>query len=311
MGAYRRPRSSVKLARWLDGRSDRFYGIALVAAATTLWSTAGLYVRFLDLDLWTMQAWRALFAALSLFALIGIANGRRTLPTIRSIGWPGVAAVPISAISAVSYIAALKLTTVANVLVVYATVPLVAASIAFLWGGERITRQSLVASVVALAGIAVMAGAATRPGDIAGNALSFVMTLTFAILLVMVRRFPGLAMAPVNALGAALAAVICWPLMAGGVPSLGELLVLALFGATTTGLSYLLFLTGARYIPSSEAGLVGLIEVVLGPLWVWLAFGEQPGRPAIIGGGLVLAAVVWYLPNRSPRPEQGGGSRAP
>lgn len=301
MGAYWRPRPSVKLARWLDGHSDRVYGITLVAAATTLWSTAGLYVRLLDLDLWTMQAWRAFFAALSLFALIGVANGRRTLSTIWAIGWPGVAAVPISAISAVSYIAALKLTTVANVLVVYATVPLVAATIAFLWGGERITRRSLIASIVALAGIVVMAGAATRPGDIAGNALSFLMTLTFAILLVMVRRFPALAMAPVNALGAALAAVICWPLMAGGSPSLGELLMLALFGATTTGLSYLLFLTGARYIPSSEAGLVGLIEVVLGPLWVWLAFGEQPGRPAIIGGGLVLAAVIWYLPNRSLR----------
>jgi drug/metabolite transporter (DMT)-like permease len=199
----------------------------------------------------------------------------------------------------------LKFTTVANVLVVYATVPFVAAAVAYLWIGEKLGRRTLIASAVALVGISVMAGAATRPADIAGGALSLLMTATFAVLLVMARRYPSLAMAPINALAALLCAIFCWPLVPSGMPTLTELLILAVFGATTTGLAYLLFLTGGRLIPSSEAGLIGLLDVVLGPLWVWLAFGEEPGVPALIGGGLVLAALLWYLSDGLRRSEPG------
>src|SRR5579859_3175662 len=108
----------------------RVYGIVLVAAASILWSTAGLFVRLLDadgpLDLWTMLTWRAVFAAMSLFLVIALQHRGGTLRAIRAVGWPGIAAVPVAAISMVGYVAALKLTTVANVMVIYATVPFVA-----------------------------------------------------------------------------------------------------------------------------------------------------------------------------------------
>ena len=275
--------------------SGRAYGIVLVTAATVFWSTGGLFVRVLDLDVWTMLAWRSLFAALSLLFVVVIPNGRNAARTFRAMGGPGLAAIPISAISMFSYVAALKLTTVANVMTVYATVPFVAAGIAFLWIGERVERRVLIASGIALLGVVVMAGAATRPQDLAGNGLALLMTATFGIVLVLARRYPLIAMAPVNAIAAGLCALACWPLMAGAIPTPSQLLILALFGITTTSLSYLLFLTGGRHIPSSEAGLIAMLEVVLGPLWVWLVFSEQPGKAALIGGGLVLAAVIWYL----------------
>ena len=101
--------------------------------------------------------------------------------------------------------------------------------------------------------------------------------------------------APVNVLGTAICVAACWPLMQPVLPSTRDLLVLALFGATTSGLAYMLFLTGSRLIPSSEAGLIALLDVVLGPLWVWLVFAEEPGLAALIGGGIVLTALVWYL----------------
>jgi drug/metabolite transporter (DMT)-like permease len=279
----------------MEQTRDRAYGLALVTGAAIVWSTAGLFVRTLNLDLWTMLAWRSLFASLSLILLVIAQNGRQSRQAFASIGWPGLAAVPVSAISMVSFVAALKFTTVANVMIVYATVPFVAAGMAFVWLGERASRRVLLASAIALAGILVMAGAATRPEDIAGNSLAFLMTLTFGVLLVMARRYPSMNMAPINAAAAALSAAVCWPFMAAAIPSLDEMLILALFGFTTTALAYLLFLTGGRYIPSSEAGLVGLLDVVLSPLWVWMAFAEQPGFATLIGGGIVVAAVAWYL----------------
>jgi drug/metabolite transporter (DMT)-like permease len=181
------------------------------------------------------------------------------------------------------------------VLVIYATVPFLAALLAYLWIGEQVQRRVLAASAVALVGVLIMAGSATRPQDIAGNALAFLMTLTFAGLVVMARRYPSLGMAPINALGSVLCALLCWPLMTGATPTAYQLVVLALFGVTNTALAFMLFLIGGRHIPSSEAGLIGMLDVVLGPFWVWLVFAEEPGAPALAGGGLVLAAVLWYL----------------
>jgi drug/metabolite transporter (DMT)-like permease len=271
------------------------YGVALVTAAAVLWSTGGLFVRLLDLDVWTMLAWRSLFAALSLALVVAIQNRQHALRAVRAIGWPGLAAIPIAVVSMGAYVIALKLTTVANVMIVYATVPFVAAGVAFLWIGERVRSRVLLASALALVGIVIMAGSSTRFQDVAGNAIAFLMTLAFATQLVMARRNPALEMSSINAIAAAMCALICWPFAAPAIPSLDQLAVLALFGITTTALAYLLFLTGGRYIPSGEAGLIGLLDVVLGPFWVWLAFAEQPGRAALIGGGLVLASVLWYL----------------
>ncbi|MFI5014878.1 MAG: DMT family transporter [Hyphomicrobiales bacterium] len=279
----------------MDPKGARAYGMALVTVAAVLWSTAGLFVRLLDLDVWTMLAWRSLFAALSLASVVAIQNGQHTIRAVRAMGRPGLAAIPIAVVSMGSYVIALKLTTVANVMVVYATVPFVAAGVALLWIGERAAFRVLLASAIALIGILIMAGSATRPQDIAGNGVAFLMTLAFGTQLVMARRYPSLEMSSINAIAAALCAVICWPLTAAAMPSPLQLVILALFGMTTTALAYILFLTGGRHIPSGEAGLIGLIDVVLAPFWVWLAFGEQPGRAAIIGGGLVLASVLWYL----------------
>src|ERR1051326_2518524 len=102
------------------------YGVALVSAAAVLWSTGGFFVRLLDLDVWTMLAWRSLFAALSLALVVMVQNRQHALRAVRAIGWPGLAAIPIAVVSMGAYVIALKLTTVANVMIVYATVPFVA-----------------------------------------------------------------------------------------------------------------------------------------------------------------------------------------
>jgi len=279
----------------MDQVGARAYGMALVTVAAVLWSTGPLFVRLLDLDVWTVLVWRSLFAALSLTLVVGLQNGRQTIRSVRTIGRPGLVAIPLAAIGMGSYVIAVKLTTVANVMVVYATVPFVAAGVALLWTGEKAASRVLLASAIAFVGIVIMAGTATRPQDIAGNAVAFLMTLAFGTQLVMARRYPWLEMASINAIAAAFCALICLPLATAITPSPLQLVILALFGATNTALAFLLFLKGGRYIPSGEAGFIGLIDVLLAPFWVWLAFAEQPSQAAIVGGGLVLASVLWYL----------------
>jgi drug/metabolite transporter (DMT)-like permease len=278
---------------WVGSRS---YGVTLVALAGVLWSTGGLFVRALEaLDLWTMLAWRSLFAALALAVVVLFRHRRRTLDALRAMGRPGLIAIPIALVSMTSFVVSVTLTTVANVMIVYATVPFIAAGIGFLWNGERPSRRMLLASVVAFLGVAIMAGASASLDDLLGNAVALLMTATFATQLVMARRYPTLEMAPVNGGGAALCALLFFPLASSVIPDPQQLVTLLLFGIATTAGAYVLFLVGGRYIPSGEAGLVGMLDVVLAPLWVWLLFNEQPGNAALVGGVIVLAAVLWYL----------------
>ena len=284
----------------LRHKERRRYGVLLITASTLMWSSAGFFVRALDLDLWTMVAWRSLFACLALLPLAFLLRGRALFRLRQSVGPGGLAAITVMAITMFSYVAALKLTRVANVMVVYATVPFLAAGLAFLLLRERPGLRALCAAGVAFGGVIIMAGSATATIDLAGNGFALLMTLGFAASIVIARRWTGYDAMLVTGLASGLCAIACFTsalatLAAFPVPSVPQLGILFLFSLATQSLSYLFFLWGSRHVPSSEAGLIALLDVVLGPLWVWLVFAETPGMPALIGGALVLLAVIGYL----------------
>jgi drug/metabolite transporter (DMT)-like permease len=121
------------------------------------------------------------------------------------------------------------------------------------------------------------------------------MTLAFGAMIVLQRRQPGASIIVVNclgALGSGIFGLANSPLQA---ISLHDFAILFVFGLTTIGLAFVLFMEGAKFIPSAEAGLISLLDVVLGPVWVFIAFGENPGLATIIGGAIVLAAALWRM----------------
>ncbi|MFT8676026.1 DMT family transporter [Acetobacter sp.] len=281
-------------------RERRLYGVVLITLSTVLWSTAGFFVRELNMDVWSTVAWRSLFGFMLLFPLSFILRGRALLRLRDSVGLGGLLSIPIMAVSVFGYVQALQLTSVANVMVVYATVPFLAAGLAFVVLGERPGLRSLCAAGVAIAGVVIMVGSATSMSDLAGNLFAFVMTLGFAASMVIARRWTGYDAMLVTALSSGFGAIVCFgaafvTLPSVPMPTMTQLALLFVFSLATQSVSYLFFLEGSRHVPSSEAGLITLLDVVLGPLWVWLVFGEKPATPALIGGALVLLSVVGYL----------------
>ena len=121
------------------------------------------------------------------------------------------------------------------------------------------------------------------------------MTLAFAGMIVLQRRRPRASMIAVNCLGALGSGVFGLANSPLQPISLYDFAILFVFGLTTIGLAFVLFMEGAKFIPSAEAGLISLLDVVLGPLWVFIAFGENPGLATILGGAIVLAAAVWRM----------------
>jgi drug/metabolite transporter (DMT)-like permease len=275
--------------------ASRTYGIVLVTLSAVLWSTAGPFVRMANLESWTLIGWRSLFACLTLLAIAAYEHRRNLARAVAGMGAPGAVAVAISVVSSITYIFALNLTTVANVMIVYAVLPFIAALISYFWLGERLTLRLFAAGLAAFAGIAIMAGAAATPKDILGVIAAFIMTATFASQIVHTKVHPNLDLNLAMALAAGLCGLIALPFMEPGIPPPTALLACALYGGLTSGIAYVLALNGGRYITAGESGFIQMLDVVLGPLLVWYFFTEQPGLTVLIGGAIVLTSVGWYL----------------
>jgi drug/metabolite transporter (DMT)-like permease len=277
-------------------KSARRRGVLLVLVATVLWSMAGLFARLLaHLDVWTVMGWRALLGAVSI-ALVGLIeylSGRLDNPLAFGPLSPIVALLAMIAISA--YTASVMTTTIADVMVIYATLPFVAAGIGFLINRERVEPRTLAASGAALGGIIIMVASGLGSGRLMGQSLSMVMTLAFAGMIVLQRRQPKVSMIAVNALGALGSGI--FGLANSPLQPIGthDFIILFLFGLTTIGLAFVIFMEGAKFIPSAEAGLISLLDVVLAPVWVFLAFRENPGLATVIGGATVLTAAAWRM----------------
>ena len=266
-------------------------GQVYVALAAVAWSTAGVLQRQLTLDTATQVFGRAAFAAAALLAYVAVVERGRVVEAFRSVGLAGLAVAVCVAIASGSFIAALNHTSVARVLFILALAPVIAALLARVTLGEPITRRTAVAMGLALVGVALMLGAPGE-GSLAGDGLAFLVALSFATMIVITRWRRDVSMAPATCLSQAILVVVFLPLASPGEISSGDVGWLAALGIGQIGLGFALLTVGARLIPAAQVGLITLLEVVLGPLWVWLALDERPSTYTLVGGAIVIVAIV-------------------
>lgn len=274
------------------------YGATLVLAAAIVWSFGGMLARLLDIDDgWTVIFWRSLFAALFLLVFMLLRDGvRGTRALFAGMGLPGLAVGLCFATASTSFILALAYTTVANVVLIQASVPLIAALMCRVLFGERIAAATWVAIAAVILGVGIMvSGSITGRVSPLGDALALLIAFAFATATVVTRRFSHVRMTPAVFTGTAIAGVVAASQATGFAVTAPELGILVVFGALNFGLGLALFVTGARLIPSALAALLGTAETVLAPFWVAFFHGEVPGERTVTGGAIVLAALLCYL----------------
>jgi drug/metabolite transporter (DMT)-like permease len=267
-------------------------GALLVACAAVCWSSGGLIVRLVSTSPWTTSLWRSLFAALFLSVVLWIVRGRGIVAQWRDGGRPVLAVAACMAMASTCFIFSLAHTSVANTLILMSTGPYVTALAGFLLLGERVAPRTWVTMGVALAGAVIMVSDSYSRGTVVGDLLAIVMSASFAIATVLVRRHPEIRMAPAAALATALTALVALPLADPLATAPRDLALLAFFGIGQFGAGFLLFMAGARLIPAAESALIGMLEIVLGPLWVWLVLSERPRGASLVGGAVIFAAVL-------------------
>jgi drug/metabolite transporter (DMT)-like permease len=263
-----------------------------MVAAPVLWSSAGVVTRHMQSAAPFEQVfWRSLFAFVFVFSVL-VFQKKHPWKAVRAGGVPGLLSGLMWAIMFTAFLFALSMTTTANALVVMAVSPLLTAVFAWLFLRDPLPTRTWIAAGAALLGIAWMFSAQLS-AHYAGMAVAFIIPVAAAINVVVLRAsHTHLDLVPAVMLGGALSCLIALPFALPFSASAGDLVLLAFLGFFQLGLPCMLLVLSSRALTAPEIALLGLLEVVLGPLWAWLGAGEEPAQATLLGGAVVLAALV-------------------
>lgn len=264
-----------------------------MVAAPVLWSSAGVVTRHLErAQPFEQVFWRSLFA----FLFVGIyLLSRKSSPwiAVRAAGFPGLASGLMWALMFTAFLFALSMTTTANTLVVMSVSPLLTAVFSKFALKDLLPLRTWVAASTAAIGIAWMFASQIEGGHLLGMAIAFLIPVAAAINVVVLRASHArLDLVPAVMLGGAISCLIALPFALPFSSTAKDLVLLAFLGVFQLGLPCMFLVLSSRALTAPEIALLGLLEVVLGPLWAWLGAGEEPGQATLLGGTVVLAALV-------------------
>ena len=274
--------------------SRHLFGLLCVTGATIAWSTFGFFTLIVSVDTPTLLVWRGIFGLLSLLVLLVLREGRSGLSGFGRLGRPGWAFAACGGLAGLTTIMALRQTSVTHVSVIFAMAPFFAAALGWFFLNERPSRPAVIASSVALLGAVVMVGLGGE-GTLYGDALALVSVIAFSGMIVISKSNPGIPSLPASVLSVLFTTLAGLLFLTEYSIPYADLPMLAVFGIVNSALAIWLFMIGARYLTAIETALITALETPFGPLWVWLAFGIAPGLLTVVGGTIVVGAVVWYI----------------
>ena len=265
-------------------------GIILVLTSALMFSSAGVFTKGVTADAWAVIFWRGLAAAIfTVSYMLMRGNLRKEMALFHG---PAVAVTIVMALGTVAFIPAFKLTSIANVTLIYAAAPFVTATLAFVFINEKPARSVLIASCAAFGGVGVIVAGSVDAGNLTGDLLAFWMTLMMSAAMVIYRCWPETT----AALPAAISSVLLLPvaLFFGNPLSapVSELPTLALFGLIFAVASVTLS-EGARRLPSAETALLSALETPLAPALAFFVLSELPAKTTVLGGIMIFASVLW------------------
>lgn len=269
--------------------SEETLGSAFVVLAALAFSTAGIFTKVVEADAWSVIFWRGIAAIAFVIFYLGLKGSLRE--EARAFRWPALFVTLCLASGTAAFISAFKLTSIANVSVIWATAPFWAACLAFISMRENPGARVLICSAFALLGVVITIRGSWDIGLWRGDGLALAMTLMMATAMVIYRAYPDTPTKLPAAVSAALLLPFALALSSPFTTDPHEIGLLALFGLVFAAGTVLL-MEGARRISSAKAALFSALETPLAPLWALLILAEWPALATIIGGTIVMGAVV-------------------
>ena len=256
-------------------------------------SFGGLIVKsFEGATLWQILFWRSLFFIMVVFIFLLISYKKKIFRAFYNSGIPGIFGGIILSSGFCGYVFAMYNTTVANTNFIIQTQTIFLAIFGYFFLKEKISKITLVSIFLAISGIILMVGSDLEPGQMSGNLAAFIMPVSFAILILIIRKYPNVDMVPLQ-LYAGITAMIIGYIIAGKINiSAHDIFLGFLAGFFQLGFGFILITIGARSTPSAMVGIIMLTEAVLGPFWAWLFINENSSFMVLMGGTIVIIAVL-------------------
>lgn len=270
-------------------------GLGLLFAGAAVDSTSGLFTRILPVDAFTTASGRGFIACAFLLVILAIRERGRIIAPILGLGVWGAAFVLVNGSGMVLNILSLKLTAVANFFMIFATAPFIAAVLGRVLLKERLDIPTMLAAIAGFVGIAVMMLGGTSGGVNLGDVLALVVVLTYAAIVLIVRRAGNLDILPLCAVTACASGLFALPLADFSTMAPRDWGVLSALGIFQLAIGNLLIFSAVARIPAAQGGLLGILIAGFAPLWVFLVLGEVPPRATLMGGAIILSAAVLHL----------------
>jgi DME family drug/metabolite transporter len=274
-------------------------GPFLVFLGAVSLSFGGLIVKsFEGSTLWQILFWRSVFFIIVVSIFLIISYKKKIFTALYKSGLPGLIGGIILSIGFASYVFAMYETTVANTNFIIQTQTLFLAIFGYFFLKETISKLTFFCILLAISGIILMLGNSISPGEMTGNLVAFIMPISFAILILIVRKFPEVDMIPLQLVAGIFAMLIGLLLSPTIIVSSKDIFLGFLAGFFQVGFGFIFITIGARSTPSAFVGIIMLTEAVLGPFWAWMFANENPPLSVLIGGSIVITAVVLQFLNK-------------
>tara|TARA_B100001564_G_C20644899_1_gene673948 strand:- start:697 stop:1572 length:876 start_codon:yes stop_codon:yes gene_type:complete len=272
---------------------NRIPGPFLVFLGACSLSFGGLIVKsFEGATLWQILFWRSLFFIFIITIYLILTYKTKVLYAFKKSGLPGFTGGIILSSGFCGYVFAMYNTTVANTNFIIQTQILFLAIFGFVFLKEKISKVTMISIILAITGIILMIGSSLTPGQMTGNLAAFIMPVSFAILILIIRKYPYVDMVPLQLI-AGITAMIVGYILAGKISiSYHDIFLGFLAGFFQLGFGFIFITIGARNTPSAIVGIIMITEAVLGPFWAWMFINENPPLTVLIGGSIIIFAVL-------------------
>ena len=274
-------------------------GPFLVFLGACTLSFGGLIVKsFEGANLWQILFWRSVFFSIVVLFFLFLNYKKNFFNSIYKIGLPGFFGGIVLSCGYAGYVFAMYNTTVANANFIIQTQTIFLAIFGYIFLKEKISILTITSIVLAFSGIFLMLGGSLNSGQMIGNIAAFIMPISFAVLILTVRKYPNVDMIPLQLIAGIGAIILGYLFSSQIIVSSYDIFLGFIAGFFQVGLGFIFITVGAKTTPSALVGIIMLTEAILGPLWAWLFINETPPLVVLVGGSIVLFAVVLQFFNR-------------
>jgi drug/metabolite transporter (DMT)-like permease len=272
-------------------RDAHLLGVFLVIASALVFSLTGVLTKMITADAWTIVCWRGFVGGTLTTVYVAWLGREKPLRETFRLGWQGWLLASVGSFASLAFIFAFKMTYVANVAVIYATAPFIAAGLGWWLLRERFLWRTAIAAVFSLLGVVVVLAGGLGSGSLAGDTVALVMTFGCALYMVLIRMFRDSPVVLAGGVSGLQLFVVAWFVVDPLAVPQQDVVLLSAFGVSWA-VALVLWTEGTRMIPAAEAGLLGSAETPFAVLLAWLLLAELPPPASFAGGAIVLAAVL-------------------